>query len=105
MTRVVVILGFLVAFAAGLAVGAGYLGNRNAVGAGPGPSTRPMRDRGWMERELNLTAEQKEQMRKIWSDLARGGFPHDDKRRQLRRERDEAIAALVRPEDMGKYDE
>jgi len=106
MTRIVVIIGFLVAFAAGVAVGTGYLGARNAVGAGAQPTTRPVRDRGWIERELNLTDTQKEQMRKIWADLARSsGREHDDKRRQLRRERDEAIAALVHAEDLGKYDE
>jgi Spy/CpxP family protein refolding chaperone len=109
MTRVVVIIGFLVAFAAGFVIGTGRLGSRSPDGTagGAGSTTRPSgRDRGWMERELNLNSEQKEQMRAIWADFARGGpREHEDKRRQLRRQRDEEIAALVRPENMAEYDQ
>jgi Spy/CpxP family protein refolding chaperone len=58
-----------------------------------------------MERELNLNAEQKDRMKEIWADFARGGpREHEEKRRQLRRQRDEEIAALIRPEEMGEYD-
>jgi len=108
VTRVVVIIGFLVAFAAGFVVGTGRAGSGHTNGgpSGAGSTTRPSgRDRGWMERELNLNAEQKDRMKEIWADFARGGpREHEEKRRQLRRQRDEEIAALIRPEEMGEYD-
>ena len=113
MTRAVVIIGFLVAFAAGFAVGTGYKGSRPASGGGgssgaggPGATTQSSgRDRrGWMERELGLNEQQKDQMRQIWSDVWRGHREHEDQRRKLRRERDEAIANLIRPEDMRALD-
>jgi len=109
VTRFVVIIGFLVAFAAGFVVGQRRLGSGPANGgpSGIGSTTRPSgRDRGWMERELNLNGEQKERMKEIWADFARGGpREHEEKRRALRRQRDEEIAALVRPESMREYDE
>ena len=103
MTRLIVIIGFLVAFAAGFVVGNGFLASRQINGAGS--TTRPSRE-GWLDRELNLDAKQKQQMREIWSEAARGGGrEHEEKRRQLRKERDEAIAALVGTDNKARYDE
>ena len=110
MTKVVVILGFLVAFGAGLVIGLNVrreggarIADKNATtrsggrgSGGPG---------GFLAAHLNLTHEQRKQMDKIWSEaVGRGPWEHDKKRRQFRDERDEAIAALVRPEDYDKYD-
>lgn len=103
MTKLIVILGFAVAFVAGLAIGM-----RKQAAIAPvqppieptTPQTREARPRGggpgWLSSELKLTTQQQEQMRQIWSDMAsRGGRDHDDKRGKARRDRDEAIAALV----------
>jgi len=102
MARIVVAIGFLIAFAAGLVVG---LEMRQTAVASP-PTTRPHGPDGFLARELNLSAKQQEQLHQIWSETVhRGGREQDDRRRQLREERDNAIAALVHPEDKGKYDE
>jgi hypothetical protein len=100
MTKIVVIVGFVVAFAAGLMVGM----DSHRPGAAS-PTTKPSYP-SWLVAELNLTTKQQEEMHKIWSDTAKKGrHEQDEARRQLRRERDEAIAALVRPEDYGRYDQ
>jgi Spy/CpxP family protein refolding chaperone len=101
MTRIVVILGFLVSFAAGLVVG---METRHASIAAP-PATHPARGRGWLASELALSSEQQEQLDKIWSETAsRGGREQDDHRHKLREERDRAIAALVPPPDRPRYE-
>lgn len=106
MTKVVVILGFLVAFGAGLAVG--LQNARRETAAKPQePATRPSAGgrEGWLTSALGLNSEQQEQLKKIWSETARRGRgEQDDLRRQYRTERDEAIAALIRPEDKPRYD-
>jgi Spy/CpxP family protein refolding chaperone len=100
MTRLVVVFGFLVAFAAGLVVG---LRPRPAA---PAPTTRPSRHGGWLAAELKLTPEQQEQMEKIWSETAfRGRHDREEQRRELTRQRDDAIANLIRPEDKPAYEE
>src|SRR4051794_26260922 len=101
MTKLVVIIGFVVSFAAGLIVG---VASRQASMAAP-PTTRPTR-MGWLASELTLSPEQQQQLTKIWSETAdRGRREHEDARHQFRRERDEAIAGLLHPEDMGAYDQ
>jgi len=100
MTRVLIIAGFLIAFAAGWMVGLKWPGVKES------PNTRSGRHGGWLAAELKLSPEQKEQMREIWSETARrGGRERMDRRRQATCERDEAIAALIRPEDKPRYDE
>jgi len=70
------------------------------------PKTRSDRCDGWLAAELNLTPEQREQLKAIWSETAsRGGHDREDRRRQLYRERDAAIVALIRPEDKPRYEE
>lgn len=100
MTRVVVLICFLVAFAAGLAVG---LQSHREV---PVPTTQPERRGGWLVAELKLTPEQQAQMNKIWSETAgRGWGEREERRRKLTHDRDEAIAALIRPEDKARFEE
>jgi hypothetical protein len=54
---------------------------------------------------LGLSPEQQEQMKRIWSETAhRGGREAEERRRQYRKDRDDAIAALIRPDDKPKYD-
>src|SRR3954471_23888730 len=121
MTKLVVIFGFFVSFAAGLIVGvearqpstiAATPGNAGGGGGGngAGPTSRPGDPRrggpGMLVKELDLSPQQAESMKTIWSDVAKHGRgEQEDRRRQFRRERDEAIAALVRPEDKEKYDQ
>lgn len=100
MTRVILIVCFLIAFAAGLAVG---IQSRRP---GPPPGDRPGRHSGWLAGELNLTPQQQEQLKVIWSETAmRGGREREDRHRECSRDRDAQIAELVRPEDRPKYDE
>src|SRR5207248_6231379 len=100
MTKIVVMLGFAMAFAAGLAVGLEM--RQTAVAAAP--TTRPGRGHGWLVTELGLTPQQQEQMRTIWDAVPRGGHDQDDRRKEYKRQRDEALTALVRPEDRARYD-
>jgi Spy/CpxP family protein refolding chaperone len=115
MAKIMVVIGFLIAFAAGLAVGVEM--RRPSVAQGPapveppvrttGPSTRGSRSPGgWFERELKLSPEQRKKMDAIWSEVAKGGREEMDKERDaLRKQRDEAILALVGTDNKGKYDD
>jgi len=107
LTKTAVIFGFLVAFGAGLMVGM-----RPHVAPDTSPTTRPSGRSGgpmggWMTAELNLTPVQQEQLKKIWEEpgLRGRGREMDDKRRQFRKERDDAMAALIRPEDKAAFDQ
>jgi Spy/CpxP family protein refolding chaperone len=106
-TKLLILAGFAVAFAAGLVIGAQRTTTTDQKHAAPttGPSTRPDR-RGFLAAELGLTPQQQEQMNQIWSDVAhRGGREREEQRRQLRKEREDAIAALIKTDDRAKYDE
>jgi Spy/CpxP family protein refolding chaperone len=116
MTRLIVITGFVIAFAAGLMAGIAWKGD-TVVPAAPGDANRtgsptgnrPPGDRGgdrgsWIAQQLGLTPEQQQQMKQIWSEVShRGGREARDKRGQIRREQEEAIAKLVREEDRPAY--
>ena len=108
MTKLVVILGFLIAFSAGLVIG--FNGRRQSTPQ-VSPTTQPTRpDRirppgSFLAAHLNLTAEQRQAMDQIWSETVRGRhWKLEEKRRQCRKERDEAIAALLRASDTQKYE-
>ncbi len=104
MTKLIVIMGFVVAFAAGLVVGVSV--HTREVTAAAQPTARPMERGGMLTKELNLTAPQQEQMKQIWSEVARhGGRDQEDRRQQYRKERDDAISAMVKPEERAKFDE
>jgi Spy/CpxP family protein refolding chaperone len=99
MTKAVVIVGFIIAFTAGLVVGIESL----RTSADPPP--RSNHHRGWLAAELGLSSEQQEQLKEIWSKTAeRGGRDREERRRQLFRQRDEAIVDLIRPEDKPRYE-
>jgi Spy/CpxP family protein refolding chaperone len=105
-TKLIVMLGFLVAFAAGVAVG---LQNHGLIApqssSNSNPTTHPNR-RAWLVTELNLTPDQQQQLNQIWSETARrGDHETDDQRRQIRKQRDDAISALVHPEDKSAYEQ
>lgn len=98
MTKMIVITGFIVAFSAGIMTGVAW--KTRAPGDRPDNHRDPQ---SWIAEQLSLTPEQQAQMKEIWSGFGgrREGW---HKREQIRREKDEAIANLVRPEDMGAYD-
>ena len=107
MTKLVVILGFLIAFSAGLVIGFNGRRQTTAQVSPTTAATRPERPRGggFLAAHLNLTAEQRQAMDKIWSETVRGRhWQLEEKRRQCRKERDEAIAALLRASDTQKYE-
>ena len=57
--------------------------------------------------ELNLTAEQQDKLKAIWSDaMEKGGFPVQDERREAaKKEYDAALRALFPAEQQPRYDE
>ena len=92
-TKMILIVSFLVTAAAGIGVG--------MLVSWPKP--RYAR-RSRLAKELNLSSEQQEQMRKIWSEVR--GFPGGrtgENRRALTQERDKAIIALLSEEQLTQY--
>jgi Spy/CpxP family protein refolding chaperone len=112
MAKFVVILGFILSFAAGMVIGSrGVLVSETTANPTPNPTTQHSRGErrgpsGYLTAELGLLPEQREQLDRIWSSLMRSNDreERDDLRRQYRRDRDEAIADLVPPERLGDYD-
>ena len=92
MSRIRLILAgcFVVVFAAG--VSTGVLARHLKA---------PPRHESWLVRELNLTREQQEQMRKIWEPIWKRGR---DNRPGISRERDEAVVVLLTEEQRPKYE-
>ena len=92
-TKMILIVSFLVTAAAGIGVG--------MLVSWPNP--RYAR-RSRLARELNLSSEQQEQMRKIWSEVRgfRGGRTGEN-RRALTQERDKAMIALLSEEQLSRH--
>jgi hypothetical protein len=98
VTKLVVIFGFVLAFLAGLIVGVNRPQQVASINSLPGPTTRQSRE-SELDTLLNLRPEQKAELKKIWWEMAEGGRKaHDDRRRELRRQRDEKLEALLSPE-------
>ncbi len=114
MAKIMVVIGFLVAFAAGLTVGREMRPAPTLAGAPGEPRTRPTHGPtsrggrspgGWFASQLNLTPDQRAKMDAIWSEVARAGRQEMDNRRDARRkQRDDAILALVGPDNKPAYD-
>jgi hypothetical protein len=113
-TKLIVIAGFIIAFAAGLMTG---MQHRQAQVLVDPPTTNPRPaatmprgranrgDPGIIIRELGLTPEQSRQMQEIWNDVAsRGGPNQDEVRRKLRQQRDEQMLALVPEASRAQYE-
>jgi Spy/CpxP family protein refolding chaperone len=127
MSKVVVILGFLVSFAAGLTVGWRVMPHptpSSAVddskppqfGGKNGPQNRPSggnRDQGptgWLTAVLKLSVDQQEKMKEIWSATAHEGRKDREERRQaLKKTREESVTNLMaesgRKTDFDKIDQ
>jgi hypothetical protein len=112
MAKFVVILGFILSFAAGLVIGSRRTmlpeAPANSTGAGPTTSTAKGPDHrspgSWLSTELGLSPEQRKALDGIWSAVAKAN-DQDERRRNFRRERDESIAHLVPPARLGEYDD
>jgi hypothetical protein len=110
MTKFVVILGFILSFAAGLVIGsrrpviAEAPANPTAATTAPAKPNERRSPGSWLSSELGLSAEQRKALDGIWSAVAKAN-DQDERRRNFRRERDEAISHLVPPERLGAYDE
>ena len=112
MAKFVVILGFILSFAAGMVIGSkGVLISEAPANPPPSsPATQSSREgggrrspSGYLTAELGLSPDQRNHLDKIWSAVAKAN-DQDERRRGYRRERDEAIADLVPPERLGDYD-
>jgi Spy/CpxP family protein refolding chaperone len=117
-SAVTIILGFLVVFAAGGVVGKaltrGHTADATSGDRVPVVDNNPRPDqrretggggRGFLNKELKLTPEQGEQMKRIWQ----AAMPSPDKiaerRAALQKERDEAIQALLSDEQRVKFEQ
>lgn len=103
MTKLLVLLGFIVAFGAGwVSSGAWRLPHPGGPGErGPKDNNRG----GWLAQQLELTPEQQKQLDQIWSEVGGRGRREDpSKRSELRKERDAKILSLIHPEDRAAYD-
>jgi Spy/CpxP family protein refolding chaperone len=98
MLKYLLVLGFAIAFGAGLVIGL-----EQRVPAQASPTTTPApRGRGFLTSELNLTPEQQDKMKKIWQGVRP---PSRELWASAKKERDEQIAALIRPEDKEKFNQ
>ena len=105
MVKLIVTIGFLVAFAAGLTVG--FETRKSAPAAQP-PTTKPSGPQrsGFLREALNLSPDQQEKMKKIWGDGPPANFKDQRERRdKCRGERDEAVLGLMTAEQKEKYDQ
>jgi len=89
--KVIVFVCFLLAFAAG-----------GAVGLALGRPRRQRDDRSWLTRELNLTPEQQEQMREIWAGAM---STSTQSRAAIQSARDKEIRALLTDEQQARYEQ
>ncbi len=112
MAKFVVILGFILSFAAGIVIGSrrALITEAPANPTASSPATQSSREHGgrrgpsgYLTAQLGLSSEQRDHLDKIWSAVAKAN-DQDERRRRFRRERDEAIADLVPPERLGHYD-
>jgi len=95
-TRVIVVICFLATFAAGMVAGVALTRRDRHE---PRRQRRP-----WIEKELNLTGEQREKMREIWSEVMGKLREYQrDQRQALQQERDEAIQNLLSVQQRAEY--
>jgi Spy/CpxP family protein refolding chaperone len=90
----------LVFFVFVVALGSGIL-----LGMGVARTPRGPEGSSYIEQELKLTPQQREQMRGIWQGVLRQAGQHSwERRRELSKQREEAVMALLTPEQRKQYD-
>jgi Spy/CpxP family protein refolding chaperone len=117
-TRVLLLVCFVVTFAAGTTAGlvAGkselaadrtdLAGSKSDPGMGRPHEGRPRDHRSWLTAELNLTPEQQDRMRAIWSQVMEGSMQQEwEQRKAISDKRDKAILALLTPEQRPDYEQ
>lgn len=94
--KAIIGIAFVVTFLAGIAVGLAFKPM-------PPPPASPG---SWLERELDLTKEQREQMKAIWTDVMRdsGRQQSMDRRRQYQKEREDAVRGLLPDDKLPMYE-
>lgn len=92
----VLVIVFIVALGSGIVIGKKF----------PMATKPDSHERSRLSDELKLNDDQREKMRNIWQEVVRGGSRQGgfDRRRQLAKERDEAIAAIMTKEQKPAYD-
>lgn len=91
--KLAIVIGFSLMFAAGLTIGRSHQ-----------PALAPHQNRSWLSAQLNLTPSQEQQMRQIWSDAA--AAQGDNRQyRELDRQRDQAIRAMLTSEQRSQLDQ
>lgn len=113
-TKLILLIAVCVSFGAGLLIGMESR-NSNTAPANPAvvttppatsaPTTRGDRMQSYLSSHLGLSTDQQAQMKQIWESSMRDGMrQHEEKRRELRKQRDDSILALVAPERKSEYD-
>ena len=96
-TRVILAGSLSLVFAAGISLGL-LVGRKPAAAPRPSPGS-------WLTQELNLSPEQREQMKKIWFESMGEGFRRDsEQRRAFAQERDQQIRDLLGPQQQQRYE-
>lgn len=94
--KLVILLGFVFMFVAGLAVGRA-------------PKTEPQKDKdhgkSWLGNELHLTPDQQKQMKAIWSSPEVTRPDIGKLCRDTDRQRDQAVLKLLTPEERQQFDQ
>ncbi len=103
-----VVVGFVLALGAGVVVGFAVAGHRPAagpIGSTPvPPATLSSGRRDWLADQLGLDATQRERVRVIWSESMRAaGQQNADRSRALKKERDDAIQAMLSDAQKAQY--
>jgi Spy/CpxP family protein refolding chaperone len=94
---------FVLALGAGLVVGMAA-GRRGAAGHAS-PAAQPQSGHSRTAAELNLTPQQEQQVRGIWSDVSQGPLKTvNESRKAFQKERDDAINRLFTSEQKAEYD-
>jgi Spy/CpxP family protein refolding chaperone len=91
--KIIIMFAFVLAMFAGVAVG--MLGARMPASREP---------RSWLADELNLSSDQRDQMRAVWQDVSKNRQTDWERRRALDKERTEAVLALLSDEQKARYD-
>jgi Spy/CpxP family protein refolding chaperone len=79
------------------------LGTGIVVGMGMTRAPAARDGRSWLTDQLNLTPEQSQQMKAVWENVRGSSKPRNDARMQYRKERDDALQALLTPEQKAAY--